>query len=132
MQGLAKRGRSGLLAQTGSVFASGTGLSSCGLLPGWCTGHRFLAAAEGFDDAHRAAAAWTRFAQGERDDLCGGLQILFRWCLAEQFADAVDGGLAGRSCQQAVVSDAVEAVHCLAGHVYMPEKGAGRASGTVE
>lgn len=89
-----------------------TGASSCGLLPWWCARHRFLAAAEDLDDTHRAAAAWARFAQGEREDLC----LVFRHGsrvsppAGEQRTDPVNIHLAGRAGQQAVMPDAVEPV----------------------
>jgi len=89
-----------------------TGVLSCGLLPRWCTRHRFLPAPEDLDDPHGAAAAGAWLAQGKRDDR--GLGIWhngFFWALdAEQGADLREVGLAGRAGQQAVMPDAVEPV----------------------
>ena len=59
----------GLRGATGGVLWRMTGDMSCGLLPRWCARHRFLPAPKDLDDAHWAAAAGARFAQGERDDL---------------------------------------------------------------
>lgn len=87
-----------------------TGVSSCGLLPRRGARRRFLAAAEDFDDAHRAAAAGARLAQGERCGLARVLRFLLGRTLPEQVADAVDGGLACRAGQQAIVPDSVEPV----------------------
>jgi hypothetical protein len=53
----------------GGLSLRWTDVSSCCLLPRWRAGHRFVAAPEDLDDAHRAATAGTGFAQGERDDL---------------------------------------------------------------
>lgn len=87
-----------------------TGISPCGLLPGWCARHRFLAAAEDFDDAHRATAAWARFTWGERCGLPRVLGFPFGRTLPEQVVDAVDGGLACCAGQRSVVPDAMQAV----------------------
>lgn len=47
----------------GSEDGQQMGVSSCGLLSWWCPGAGFLPAPECFDDAHRAAAVGTWFAQ---------------------------------------------------------------------
>ena len=65
---------------------------------------------EDLDDAHRAAAARTWFAQGERGGLGDLLRVLHDRSLPEQFTDVGDVGLAGGAGEQAVVADAVEAV----------------------
>lgn len=105
-----RTGRSGTRIGTGAVFAAWTGVSSCGLLPGWRAVHWFLPAPEDFDDAHRAAAARARLAQSERYGLSSLLRFLFGRGLHKQTADAGDGGLAGGAGQQAVVANAVKAV----------------------
>lgn len=83
--------------RTGVVFVAVTGVSSCGLLPRGCARHRLLTTAEDLDNAHRAAALWAWFAQGERDDL--GLWSwgdgLFRAQHAKKGTDLRDVGLAG-------------------------------------
>ena len=85
---------------------------SCCLLPRWGARHRFLAAPEDLDDAHGSAATGTWFAQGEWDDLGMGSWRgdLFGTLDAEQGADHSDVGLAGRTGQQAIMPDAMEAI----------------------
>ena len=96
----------------GGVLGRVTGDMSCGLLPRWRARHRFLAAPEGLDDAHGAAAAGAWLTQGEWDVL--GLLFwrngLFRLLDAKQRADLRDVGPAGRTGQQAVVPNAVKPV----------------------
>ncbi len=96
----------------GSVLWHLTGGVSCGLLPWWRARHWLLPATEDLDDAHPAAATGARFAQGKRDDLGVGSRRngLLEAPDAEQGADRSDAGLAGRTGQQAVVPDAMEAV----------------------
>ena len=54
---------------TGGVLWRMAGDMSCGLLPRWCARHRFLPAPKDLDDAHWAAAAGARLAQGARSGI---------------------------------------------------------------
>jgi len=85
---------------------------SCSLFPWRRSGHRLPAAPEDLDDAHLPAAAGTRFAQGERNDLSLGCGIisLFGARFPEQGPDLRDIDLAVRAGRQTAVADAVEAV----------------------
>lgn len=100
-----------------------TCISSCGGLSGRCAGLRFLATPEGLHDAHLLTAIGAWLAQCERGDLGGWRVILFGGLRAEQGPRLCDISLSPGTGEQSIVADAVEPVHCPAGHVHMPERG---------
>ena len=111
--GRARQHLSGIQAVAGAGFGTATDISSCGVLPRRCAGHRFLAAAEDFDDAHRTAAAGTGFPQFERRGLHAiqaGLRAVLGRKLAKQVANVGKVGLTSCAGQEAVMADAMKAV----------------------
>ena len=71
---------------------------------GW-RGARLMAAFEGLDDDHKAAATWARRSGIWRLDRRIGLG---RWCDRKQSAGVLEMSLAGRAGKEAVMTDPME------------------------
>ncbi len=85
-------------------------ISSCGGLSGWSAGLWFLAAPEGLDDAHHAAAIRAWFSECERDDLRILLWFLAGLFRSKQGAGLCYTGLSTSAGQQTMVADAVKPI----------------------
>jgi hypothetical protein len=89
--------------------------------------------AQYLNDTHPPTIAWAWLAQCKRDHLSALLWFLVGLLHLKQGSDLGDVGLSGLVGQQAIVPDAVEAVHCPAGDCKaICREVAGRGSGFGE
>jgi hypothetical protein len=93
-----------------AAFGGVMGVGSCCLPPWWGARLRLLATAEGLDDAHCATAIGAWFSECERTNLCCRQVIRFGYFCPKQRPGLGNIGLAGRTGQQTVVTDAMETI----------------------